>query len=205
MTASMDAADWDARYATAELVWTAAPNTFLVSEVDGLLPGRALDLACGEGRNAVWLAEQGWASTGVDFSAVGLSKADQLARDRGVTVEWICADVTRGDTPARGRFDLVVVLYLQVPATARRRALHGAAACLAPGGTLPVVAHDRDHLEHGVGGPQDPAVLYGPDDVVSDLAAGEPALEVVRAATVERNVAGADRPALDCLVRARRT
>ena len=78
--------DWDARYAGSLLLWTAEPNRFLVAEADGLRPGRALDLASGEGRNAVWLAERGWRVTAVDFSPVALAKARALAARRGVDV-----------------------------------------------------------------------------------------------------------------------
>jgi 2-polyprenyl-3-methyl-5-hydroxy-6-metoxy-1,4-benzoquinol methylase len=90
----MDHRAWDERYASTELIWTAEPNRFLVAEAGGLAPGRALDLACGEGRNAVWLATQRWEVTGVDFSRTGLDKARHLARQRHVTAEWILADVT---------------------------------------------------------------------------------------------------------------
>ena len=110
---------WDERYAGDELVWTAEPNRFLVAEVDGLAPGRALDLACGEGRNAVWLAERGWTATGVDFSAVGLDKARRLADARHVSVQWERADVTEYQPPAEG-FDLVIVMYLHLPESSRR-------------------------------------------------------------------------------------
>jgi 2-polyprenyl-3-methyl-5-hydroxy-6-metoxy-1,4-benzoquinol methylase len=85
--------EWDDRYATTELLWGAAPNQFLVREVAGLSPGRALDLATGEGRNAIWLAQRGWNVTGVDFSAVALGKAQAIAADVGVAVEWVEADV----------------------------------------------------------------------------------------------------------------
>ena len=90
----MDAEGWDRRYEGSDLLWTAEPNRFLVAEVAGLEPGRALDVGTGEGRNAVWLAEQGWRVTGVDFSAVGLEKARHLATARGVEVEWVLADLS---------------------------------------------------------------------------------------------------------------
>jgi SAM-dependent methyltransferase len=199
----VDAQQWNDRYATAELVWKASPNVFLVDEVAGLTPGRALDLACGEGRNAVWLAEQGWSVTGVDFAEVGLEKGRRMAAERGTTVEWVCADATTWDPPAAG-YDLVALFYLQLPAAARRRAVAVAGRALAPGGTLLVVAHDSANLTGGTGGPQDEAVLYRPDDVLADLAAVGIEVEVVRAETVERPVADAARPALDCLVRVRR-
>ena len=84
----MDRHDWDARYAGEQLVWSAEPNRFLVAEVDGLPPGRALDVACGEGRNAIWLAEHGWMVTAVDFSAVAIDKGRRLAAARDVAVHW---------------------------------------------------------------------------------------------------------------------
>lgn len=199
----MDADDWDRRYAASDYVWTVRPNAFLVREVEQMAPGRAIDLACGEGRNAVWLARLGWEVTGVDFSAVALDKARRLAEEHGVSARWEQADVLAWEPPADG-VDLVIVLYLQLPADQRRIALANAARALRPGGTVLVVAHDRRNLAEGVGGPADPAVLYGPDDAVADLRAAGVDLDVERAETVERVVDGADRPALDCLVRARR-
>jgi 2-polyprenyl-3-methyl-5-hydroxy-6-metoxy-1,4-benzoquinol methylase len=192
---------WDRRYAGSELLWTAQPNRFLVAEVADLPPGRALDLACGEGRNAVWLAERGWRVTGVDFSAVALKKAAGLAEARGVEVDWVHADLASFE-PERGVHDLVVVLYLQVPAADRSPIMRRAAAAVAPGGVLLVVAHDRSNLEDGWGGPQDPAVLYTAADLASDIA-GE-GLETERADVVERPVdaEGGEKIALDLLFRA---
>ena len=192
--------DWNERYAQKELVWTAEPNRRFAAEVEGLEPGRALDLACGEGRNAVWLAERGWRVTGVDFADVALAKARRLAAARGVEVEWVDADVRVWEPPA-GAFDLVVLLYLQLPAH-ERRAVHGrAAAAVARGGTLLVVAHHATNPAEGYGGPKDPAVLFTEDDVAAEV----PGLEVVRAERVRRPVAtpdGGEEVALDVLVRA---
>jgi SAM-dependent methyltransferase len=200
-----DAASWDERYRAAEFVWSTQPNRFLPPEVEGLTPGRALDLACGEGRNAVWLATRGWDATGVDFSATGLEKAARLAQTNHVTVEWVCADVTTWQ-PAE-LFDLVVVFYLQLPEPQRRAALGSAARALAPGGTLLVVAHDRTNLSGGIGGPPDPAVLYTPEDVRGALdGSGVSELVVERAEVVERPVETDTGTvmALDCLVHAHR-
>ena len=185
---------WDSKYAGSDFLWKEEPNRFLVSELDGLPPGRALDLACGEGRNAVWLAQQGWSVTGVDFSEVGLAKAAQLAERRGVEVEWVAADLLEYRPPAG--LDLVVVFYFQVPADERRLVLSRAAAALAPGGTVLVVAHDLINLGEGVGGPQEPEVLYTPEDVVADLAG----LVIERAERVRRPVGESE--AIDALVRA---
>jgi SAM-dependent methyltransferase len=191
--------DWNRRYADAGLLWTAAPNRFLVAEVGGLDPGRALDLACGEGRNAVWLAEQGWHVVGVDYSDVGLRKAAELAADRGVSVELVEADLLAYQ-PEPLRYDFVCVFYLQLPAPERRRVLGRAAAAVAPGGTFLLVGHDLTNLEHGHGGPSDPAVLFTPEEVRKDL----PELELVKAERVLRPIEGAERPAIDTLVRAMR-
>jgi len=185
---------WDAKYADSEFLWTEEPNRFLVAELAGLLPGRALDLACGEGRNAVWLAQQGWSVTGVDFSEVGLAKAAQLAESRGVEVEWVAADLLDYYPPAG--LDLVIAFYLQVPDDERRLVLSRAAEALTPGGTMLVVAHDLLNLGEGIGGPSDPEVLYTPEDVVADLSG----LVIERAERVTRPVGEA--AAIDALVRA---
>jgi 2-polyprenyl-3-methyl-5-hydroxy-6-metoxy-1,4-benzoquinol methylase len=113
---------WDERYSGDELVWTDTANQFLVAEVGGLAPGRAVDLACGEGRNAIWLAERGWSVTGVDFSPVGLTKARRLAALREVEVSWVESAVETWAAPTDG-FDLVVVCYLQLPQPNRAAAL----------------------------------------------------------------------------------
>lgn len=199
----MDRAGWDARYGTTELVWTAEPNEFLVTEVGELAPGVALDLGAGEGRNSVWLAQCGWQVTAVDFSQVGLAKAAQLAGSADVTLETVCADVADYVPPSRG-FDLVVLLYLHLPASARAEVHRRAAEAVSASGTLLVVGHDTTNLTLGHGGPQDPEVLFTPDDVVADLASS--GLVIERADRVHRTVATADgdRTAIDALVRARR-
>ena len=195
----MDRHGWDDRYEGAELVWRAEPNEFLVSEVDALVAGRALDVACGEGRNAVWLAGKGWQATGVDFSAVGLDKARRLAAERGVVVDWVEADVVEWEPPPAA-FDLVIVFYLHLPAELRHRVFVHAMEALATGGTLLVVGHDLANLARGDGGPQDPAVLYRPEDVAGELGG----LRVERAISVEREVTTDDGKvfAIDALVRA---
>jgi SAM-dependent methyltransferase len=198
----MNRAEWDRRYAGSDLLWTERPNRFLVAEIADLAPGRALDLACGEGRNAVWLTELGWRVTGVDFSEVAVEKAHRLAALRGVEVDWVVEDLLRYPFPT-ATCDLVIMLYLQLPAAERAQVIRAAAAALAPGGTFLLVAHDRRNLEDGYGGPRDPTVLYTAEDVVADL--GD--FEIERAGIVERPVEtpeGDQAIALDTLVRARR-
>jgi SAM-dependent methyltransferase len=193
--------DWNSRYAGKELVWTAQPNRLFASEVADLPPGRALDLACGEGRNAVWLAEQGWRVTGIDFSDVAIAKAGELAASRGVEVEWVVGDVLAVELE-RLAFDLVAVLYLQLPADELAHVIRAAARTVAPGGTLLLLGHDSTNLADGHGGPKDPAVLFTPEDVVAQL----DELVVERAEKVRRTVSldDGEAVAIDAFVRASR-
>jgi SAM-dependent methyltransferase len=194
----MESQDWNRKHGEGGLLFGAEPNRFLVAEVDGLQPGRALDVACGSGRNSVWLAGRGWRVTGVDFSDVALEQAKALAAERGVDVDWVQADLL-GWRPFDEAFDLVVVLYLQLPADQLEQVLRRAAAGLAPGGMLLVVGHHSDNLEQGYGGPKDPRVLFTPKQVVGSL----DGLRIEKAEAVLRPVEG-ERDAIDALVRARR-
>jgi SAM-dependent methyltransferase len=194
----MDAEAWDARYRDSELVWSAGPNQFVEAELSDLPPGRALDLAAGEGRNAIWLARHGWTVTAVDFARAGLDKGRTLAGD--LPVEWVCADATtwHGD----GSYDVCVIAYLQLPSDERRAAVRNAFASVRGGGTLLLVAHDATNLTEGVGGPQYPEVLMTAEEVLGDLD-GE-RFEVERAERVSRGVSqpdGSTRTAYDALVR----
>ena len=176
------------------------------AELADLPPGTAVDLAAGEGRNAIWLASRGWSAYAVDFSQVALDKGARLAGAASLPgdVTWVCADATTWQPPQP--VDLVVMAYFQVPAEDRRRAVRSAATMLHPGGTLLLVAHDSTNLTEGTGGPQDPAVLMSAEDVVADLTGID--VEVLRAERVAREVTSADehggeerRTAWDCLVR----
>lgn len=180
----MDREDWNQRYRQRDFVWSAEPNRFLVAEVEGLTPGRALDLAAGEGRNAVWLAMRGWSVTAVDWSEVALEKGRRLAEHQAVKVDWVPADLQEYEPPARA-FELVVVLYLQPPADLRRLAWRKAAGAVAAGGRLIVIGHDVDNLTEGWGGPTRRGFLYTADEVAGEV---EGELEVVRAERVLRPV-----------------
>ena len=198
----MDASAWDERYAAAELVWSAGPNQFVESELADLPPGRALDLACGEGRNARWLAGRGWQVTAMDFSSVAVAKA----RSRYDDVDWQVGDALTAKLPAR--LDLVVIAYLQIPADERTVVMRRAFEALRHGGRLLVVAHDSTNIAEGTGGPQAPEVLYTAEDVLGDLVGHE--FVVVKAGRVERVVKGVDEhgsdgTALDALVHLVRT
>jgi len=196
----MDAADWDERYRAQDLVWGAGPNALVAAETAALPPGRVIDLAGGEGRNAIHLAGLGWDAELVEFSPVALAKARALAAERAVVLTTTLADVTMG--PTLETADLVLVCYLQVPGPAYAAALGHAATLVAPGGTLLVVVHDRDNLTRGVGGPPDPAVLPTVADTRAAIAGR--GLEVVRAEQVIRTVMTPDgeRAAIDHVLRA---
>jgi 2-polyprenyl-3-methyl-5-hydroxy-6-metoxy-1,4-benzoquinol methylase len=179
----MDHTGWDARYAASDLVWGGEPNRFVVEEFTGVPPGRAVDLAAGEGRNAIWLAGLGWSVSAVDFSRVAIERGRQLAAARGLIVEFLVADVLEYQ-PERAAYDAVLIAYLHLPPPHRRQVLAGAVAALAPGGRILVVGHDRTNLTDGTGGPRDPDILYTPDEIVADL----PGLSVRRAQPARRPV-----------------
>ena len=195
---------WNTRYAEKELVWTATANRFLVSETADLAPGRAIDLAAGEARNAIWLAEQGWTAHAVDFSEIGLDKGRQLAETRGVAdrLSFETADL-RDYVPELRGYDLVALFYLHLPKPQLAPIFRRAAEAVAPGGTLLVVAHDQSNLANGHGGPQNPDVLYAAEDV---LAALDGTLTIEKAGPVTRQVEtdAGTKTAIDCLVRAKR-
>ncbi len=203
-----DQTAWNQRYADSELVWSAAPNTWVEQLTQDLPPGKALDIAAGEGRNALWLATRGWHATAVDFSAVALQRARSLAKeqlgDDAGTVETLEADVQTWVPPTRS-YDLVLVVYLHLPQQRRSAVMLAAAEAVAPGGTLLIVGHDLENLTSGHGGPQDPLVLYRPIDIVTDI---EPAqLVILRDETAVRSLTdgqGQPAEALDALVLARR-
>ncbi|MFA9564467.1 MAG: class I SAM-dependent methyltransferase [Acidimicrobiales bacterium] len=196
----MDADDWNTRYDTSELIWHAEPNQFVRDELAELAPGTGLDVACGEGRNAIWLTGRGWAMTAIDFSARAIEKGEALAAQQDVDVTFLVADATTyaPDTT----FDLVLSCYLQLPEPDRSAALARARDAVAPGGTLLLVAHDRSNLDEGHGGPPHPAVLPVAEEVVSALEG----FVIEQAGVVDRVVETDDGPrvAKDTLVRARR-
>lgn len=188
-------AAWNERYQQAEFVWSLAPNSFVAEQLADLAPGRALDLACGEGRNALWLARQGWRVTAVDFADVALDKGRRRAANDGLELDWVAADLAEY-VPEAGGFDLVLIAYLHLLPHDFETVLRRAAGALAPGGTLFVVGHDATNPAEGVGGPQDPYILYTPEKLTAPLTA----LRIELAQRVTRPVNGAPRPAIDTLL-----
>lgn len=190
----MDSHGWDTRYEAAELIWSAEPNMFLPPLVAGLEVGAALDLACGEGRNTIWLAGEGWAATGVDFSSVGIEKAKKIAGD--TVVDWVVADVTTF-VPHR-KFDLVLIVYVHLDANAMENLFARAVEALAPGGTLIGLGHALRNLADGVGGPPYPDILW----TEARIAPLVESLDIVDLKEVLRPVDGSDVNAIDILLQA---
>lgn len=169
---------WDRRYA--EQGWPTDPDPLLVAAVEGWTAGRALDLGCGTGRHAIWLAQRGWSVTGVDSSSVGLAQAADRARGLGVPLELVLSDL-RDYRPPAGEFDLVLLAFVHSTPAERPALLATAARAVAPAGHLLVIGHHLDNL--GRGGPPDPDWLYTTDRLGPDLPAG---LAVDTLARVER-------------------
>lgn len=189
----MEREDWDRRWQERSHHCHDDPVDVLVAEVGDLAPGRALDIGCGAGRAAVWLAERGWRVTGVDYSEVALG----LARERRPDLDWVLADL-REYEPEPAAFDVVLVLYVHLPSVERRQLLARAAAALVPGGTLLVLGHAVENLGTGAPGPSDPDVLYAAEEVAAEL----PGLEAVKAERLTRRVATetGEAEAVDALV-----
>jgi SAM-dependent methyltransferase len=202
-TGQMDAGLWDERYRSADLVWGAEPNQFVRRLCERLPVGHALDVACGEGRNALWLARLGWRVLGVDFSPIAVERARQLTAAEPEAVQlrttWRVSDVTV-DPPRPDAYDLTVVSYVHIDRPQLEELLRASARSVRPGGRLVVVGHDRRNIEEGVGGPQDPARLYVPGELAT-IASGA-GLEVELSQTAERQAA--EGVALDAVLRARR-
>lgn len=192
----MDPDGWDDRYRATDRLWSVEPNVFVADRLSGLEPGVGLDLASGEGRNAIWLAKRGWDMTAVDFSPVAVERGRAHSDD----VEFIVADVLTW-RPNRS-FDLVLVAYLQLVLTDFEPLIRRAVTWLNPGGELFMVGHDRTNIDQGVGGPQYPEVLWDVDEIALWLED----LEILEAGVVEREVTVDDQvaTALDALIRARR-
>jgi 2-polyprenyl-3-methyl-5-hydroxy-6-metoxy-1,4-benzoquinol methylase len=160
---------WESFYGDKHRVWSGRPNDVLVRHATGVTPGRVLDLGCGEGADAIWLAQQGWRVTAVDISQTALERAATHARAAGVEdrIEWIRDDLA-ASLPA-GPFDLVSALYLHSPVTLdREEILRRSAQTVAPQGRLVVVGHaSMPHSTHDA----DSQVHYPtPEELIDALA-----------------------------------
>jgi SAM-dependent methyltransferase len=171
-SAAAQAGEWDARYnEPVGAMWSGRPNGRLVVEVEGLTPGRALDVGCGEGADAIWLALRGWTVTAIDISAVAIGRARAAAELAGAAVEWICGDVLQTAFPA-GSFALVSMQYPALPKAAGEGAVRALLNTVQPGALLLAVYHDLDdeHREHMKSRGTDPADYVDADDLGELLA-----------------------------------
>ena len=187
----MDAEGWDRRYAAAERVFSADPNPIVADALSDVPPGRALDLAAGEGRHALWLARCGWRVTAVDFSRVGIEKGRSRSESEGLAVDWVLEDAYRYRPPG-GSFDLVLIAHFHPRPADRERVFARAAEALVPGGRLLVLGrHVADIGRDGGRGPSDPGLRYTPEEL-RDRFPHELVLE--RCESVRRTVEGDDGP-----------
>ncbi|MFH8344471.1 methyltransferase domain-containing protein [Streptomyces sp. NPDC018045] len=160
----MDAQFWDDRYGSRDQLFSGAPNGVLVTEITDFPPGQALDVGCGEGGDALWLARQGWQVTGVDISEVALRRAAEAATDVADRVSWARADLAVTAPPADA-FDLVSAQYFPLPRHPDHTALRGLLNAVAPGGTLLFVGHDLAGLPDQPMSGVHPADYYRPADI----------------------------------------
>lgn len=190
----MDRKSWDERYAAKEQTFLREPNRLIVEEIGDARPGRALDLASGEGRHAVWLASLGWDVVAVDFAEVGVRRARARADAEGHTIHVVLADVHTLRLPP-AHFDLVLAAFFH-PTPAERTTLYPAMAqTLAPGGSLLLVSYDIANLTQGTGGPQNADWLLDPPVLAGEL--GALGLDVTRAETVPQRATTSDGEEVD--------
>ena len=173
MPEQFDQAFWDQRYRShPTALWSGQPNDHLVNETIGLVPGSALDVGCGEGADAIWLAERGWSVTAVDLSIVALqraaARADQVGAEVAARIEWVHEDLTIWD-PGLARFELVSAQYMHLPSIPRRALFERLAAAVAPGGSLLIVAHHPSDLQTTMQRPHLPDWFFTGDDIVASL------------------------------------
>lgn len=213
---------WNRRYAERDADSPGEPNPVVVEETAPLRPGRALDLAAGDGRHALFLAARGWRVACVDFSQAAVERGRRFAAAAGLgpegaggpggetgSIDWVHADLAEYE-PASGAFDLVTILFLHIPWNEMQDVIRKGAAALAPGGTFLLLGHHRDNIGRGAGGPQDPDVLYT-EEAVAKVLGGLDGLDIERQEKIERHPKHAGEAtgnpealALDCLVKARR-
>ena len=164
---------WEQRYAEAGHAYGTRPNVYLTTLRDLFQPGqRVLVIGDGEGRNGVWLAQQGLNVTSVDYSATGLRKAEAMAREKNVSITTHCVDLTEWHWP-EDEFDFVVIIYVHFPPEVRSRMHQAALSALKPGGQVILEAFTFEQLEHDSGGPPVREMLYDADLLAEDFKEGE--------------------------------
>lgn len=176
----MSSTFWNERYAGHDLVYGEKPNDFLASMKDRFppagpradpVPRRALDIAAGEGRNALFLASLGFETVAMDQSEVGMHKALRLAKERGLALRTVAADLSDFDAEA-GSFDVISSTFVHLPAPLRARVHRGVARWLRPGGVYVLEAYGPEQIRRDTGGPKDPLLLAPLETIVEELTVG---------------------------------
>lgn len=179
MDHGFDGAFWDRMYGQRHAPWDGEPNAILAREVAALGPGTALDVACGEGADALWLAHRGWTVTAVDFSQVALERAREA--DAEGRVSWLQADLHVWQPP-RDAYDLLSSHYLHMPPTERQAFFGRLAQAVRPSGILLFVAHHPSDQATTLGRPAIPDLYFTPDELTAALAPGR--WEILFAGTI---------------------
>lgn len=195
---------WNQRYNDGHAEWSEDPSPGVAALTQSLVAGDALEMACGTGRNARYLAGTGWNVTAVDFASVALDIARTRESPDAPRVAWLNRDLLRW-TPPESAFDLVLMTYLQIPWDSFRSVLSSAETAVRPGGFLYVLGHDRTNITKGTGRPKHPDVTYTADDVATALTR----CTVIRAETEKRTAdhgseGRPDAVQIDCAVYAQR-
>lgn len=184
MATLFDETFWDERYSGANAVWSGNPNPQLVAEASGLAPGRALDVGCGEGADALWLVERGWQVNAVDISRIALQKAAQHASTLGTsgtaatgTVAWEQHDLLQW-TPPESTFDLVTAQFMHLPKPDRDPLYARLAAAVATGGSLLIVGHSASDILAGARRPDVPDLFFTASDIAGALEENQWRIEV---------------------------
>jgi SAM-dependent methyltransferase len=206
MSSESDATLWDERYRSQAAVWSGNPNIRLVEEVSELAPGSALDVGCGEGADAIWLAERGWRVTAADISSVALERARtaEMSVDAAGRIDWLHIDLVKCDPPAPA-YDLVSAHFMHLPKEPRDVLFRRLAALVKPGGTLLVVGHHPSDLQTTARRPRRPGVLYTAADIAALLEPGD--WDVIVNEARERSTTDPDGRTItihDAVLRARR-
>ena len=160
---------WDERYSTDDYAYGKAPNAFLAERHAAIPKGRVLSLAEGEGRNAVFLALQGYAVTAVDGSAVGLAKARRLAEENGVAIDTVHADLAEFAI-GEGQWDGIVSIFCPLPSALRAAVHRRVVAGLRPGGVFLLEAYRPEQVHYGTGGGKDTDTMQTPESLQQELA-----------------------------------
>lgn len=181
---------WESRYAEAARIWSGGANAVLMAEVEALVPGRALDLGCGEGGDTIWPAMKGWQVTAIDISPTAVSRARSAALESGVppeSVTWLVEDLSRWEPP--GDYELVSACFLLSPLDFRRaEVLRRAAGAIVPGGHLLVVSHAA--MPPWAAHHHEPHEMPTPEEELASLELLPDEWEVLKAETRKRAATG---------------